>query len=447
MAKAMELEAKTYELDPYGLKWMGLLPGRRVAAPVKRAFDIQLGKMLQNSPDSEADLLVPYLKALHVYWGAVTTGDLPEMWASPSDLEQYEVRDGDLLVCEGGEAGRAGIVIEPPNNCIIQNALHRVRGRQSGNLRFLMYALHAVSSAGWFDVLCNKATIAHFTREKFTDLRIPIPEIEEQRAIADFLERETSQIDALIAQKQRQIELLGEKRAALISHTVIRGLNYKASFRDSGIEGLGKIPCHWELNRLKYITPHVTVGIVVTPSKYYVEEGVPCLRSLNVRDGGLTDTDLVFISPESNELHAKSKLKAGDVVAVRSGQPGTTAVVDERFDGANCIDLIIIRQSGKFDSRFLAYAMGSHFAKSQFGAGSGGAIQQHFNIETAGNFLVPLPPVDEQVEIRKYLDEEIGRLRCLEEKIHTSIDMLNEHRAALISAAVTGKIDIRKEGA
>src|SRR5205085_1793436 len=115
---------------------------------------------------------------------------------------------------------------------------------------------------------------------------------------------------------------------------------------------------------------------------YYQDSGVPCLRSLNVRESGLSDADLVYISKESNEELSKSMVYAGDLVVVRTGQPGTTAIVNHRFHGANCIDLIIIRKSHQIESDYLAYFLNSDAARFQFSEGSGGAIQQHFNIET-----------------------------------------------------------------
>ena len=210
------------DLDPMGIKWMGNTPDVWGIDAVKRHYDIRLGKMLQNAPATDADKLVPYIKALQVTWGKVVLGDLPEMWASPVEISQYEVGEGDLLVCEGGEVGRCGIVQSPPKDCIIQNAVHRVRPKNWADSRFLHYVLHAVNSSGWFDVLCNKATIAHFTREKFADLRIPFPSDTIQRAVATFLDRETERIAPLISKKRRQIELLLEKRAALISHAVTK---------------------------------------------------------------------------------------------------------------------------------------------------------------------------------------------------------------------------------
>ena len=162
---------------------------------VKYFYQIELGRMLQNEPASSRDLEVPYLKAQHVQWGNVRLKELPTMWAAPKDIEILRVHEGDLLVCEGGEVGRSAIVqSNPPENCIIQNALHLVRGKQGNNVRFLGYLLRHAADQGWFDVLCNRATIAHFTVDKFGEIYFALPGIDEQSAIAEYLDRETARI-------------------------------------------------------------------------------------------------------------------------------------------------------------------------------------------------------------------------------------------------------------
>ena len=133
------------------------------------------------------------------------------------------------------------------------------------------------------------------------------------------------------------------------------------------------------------------------------------------------------------------------ILCVRSGRPGATAVVDERFDGANCIDLIIIRQSRQIVSRFLAYMANSAMARVQFEHGSDGALQQHFNVETAKSLAIPVPPYAEQQEIVEYLNQQIAKLNGLADKVRRHVELLGEYRTALISAAVTGQIDVRGE--
>lgn len=269
------------------------------------------------------------------------------------------------------------------------------------------------------------------------------PPLPEQTAIAAFLDRETAKVDALVAEQRRLMELLKEKRQAVISHAVTKGLDPDAPMKESGIEWLGEVPEGWDVKRLKHVSPQITVGIVVEPSKYYVEEGVPALRSLNVEQGTVKRENMVFISAGANEALSKSKLYQGDLVAVRTGQPGTTAVIPPELDGCNCIDLIIIRKPTNGNEWFLSWYLASDFALIQFSSGSGGAIQQHFNVGTAVNLIVPIPPEDEQDSIVAFIEAETARLNTLTAEAQRAIELLQERRTALISAAVTGQIDVR----
>jgi type I restriction enzyme, S subunit len=217
--------------------------------------------------------------------------------------------------------------------------------------------------------------------EQFNNFDFPQPPVLEQVQIASF--RETAKIDELVAEQKRLIDLLNEKRQAIISHAVTKGLNPNAPMKNSRVEWLGELPKHWEIKRLKHVSPKITVGIVVEPSKYYREEGVPTLRSLNVLPGKISHQSMVYISESSNELLSKSKLRSGDLVAVRSGQPGTAAVIPPELDGCNCIDLIIVRKPLNGSEHFLCWYLASGSALRQFAEGSDGAIQQHFNIGTA----------------------------------------------------------------
>lgn len=308
--------------------------------------------------------------------------------------------------------------------------------------RFLAYLLRAYDTTKVFYSMGGGLRQSM----KFSDVkRLPVvlPPAQDQIAIVTFLDRETAKIDALMAEQQRLIELLKEKRQAVISHAVTKGLNPDAPMKPSGIEWLGDVPEHWKIRKLKHVSPQVTVGIVVEPSKFYVVEGVPALRSLNVRPGAVILDNVVYISDDANKLHSKSKLNAGDLVAVRSGQPGTTAVIPAELDGCNCIDLIIIRKPTFGSEWYLCWYLSSDAAISQFECGSGGAIQQHFNIKTAMNLITPVPPEDEQSQIVAFVNSATDKFDGLIREAGRAIDLLQERRIALISAAVTGKIDVR----
>lgn len=283
--------------------------------------------------------------------------------------------------------------------------------------------------------------------ERFlSDFRTQLPPLEEQRAIAAFLRRETAKIDALVEKKRRLIDLLKEKRTALISHAVTKGLDPSISMKLSGVEWFDDVPSGWTVGRLKHFVPGVTVGIVIQPSKLYERTGIPCLRSLNISGQSIDlDSDFVFISDESNRLHSKSITRTGDLVVVRTGKTGATAVVTEQFDGANCVDLVIIRRSPDLLSQYLHYYINSLPATRQVDALSVGSLQAHYNTRTVGELLIPIPPTNEQEHLLEYLDEETGKLERVVRRAVTAIAQLSEYRAALVSAAVTGKIDVRGE--
>ena len=210
---------------PSGVAWLGEVPAHWEVTAVKRHYSIQLGKMLQNAPRDSYDREVPYLKAQHVQWFQVVTAGVPKMWASHGEARKFDIRPGDLLVCEGGEGGRCAILQQTIENCIIQNALHRVRPRKRSLNAFLLYVMSTVAATGWFDALNDKATIAHFTKEKFDALRIPLPPPAEQHAIARYLDHVDRRIQRYIEAKENLIALLQEARQAIIERAVTRGLN------------------------------------------------------------------------------------------------------------------------------------------------------------------------------------------------------------------------------
>jgi type I restriction enzyme S subunit len=433
------------ELDPRGLKWMGPIPRDWSAHPVKRHYHIQLGKMLQNNPSTDTDRLVPYVKALYVLWSEVRTDDLPEMYASTQDVRQYGIDEGDLLVCEGGEVGRAGIVHAPPENCIIQNALHRVRARNSGDVHFLQYVLHSVSASGWFDVLCNRATIAHFTREKFADLRIPLPRLEIQRAIAAFLDRETARIDALIEKKQRQIELLQEKRAALISYAVTKGLDANVKMKDSYIGWIGEIPAHWSLLQLRRVVSKFVDYRGKTPKK--TESGIPLITAGAVKDGQIDHTLVPeFIADdEYDDWMVRGKPEQGDVVITTEAPLGEVGqVFDTNVAFAQRIILFKVNATTMIPE-FLRYYYLSINGRSELLSRASGSTASGIRADRLKMSTVIVPPLDEQRAIVEYFEETLKPLLTPRFLISESIVKLRELRTALISAAVTGKIDVRKE--
>jgi type I restriction enzyme S subunit len=237
---------------------------------------------------------------------------------SPSDRVGRVLRRGDLLIEKsgGGELQPVGFVVlyDFAREAVCSNFVARIKSSPQADSRFFRY-VHAAAYAARLNVRSIKQTtgIQNLDGESYFNELAPFPPLVEQQTIATYLDRKTAQIDALVAKKQRMIGLLEEERSALINQAVTRGIYPDTSSKDSGVEWLGSIPREWEAKRLKFVCPEVTVGIVVTPAKYYVDEGVPSLRSLNVREHSISGQDLVYISRESHALLSKSALRKGDL--------------------------------------------------------------------------------------------------------------------------------------
>src|SRR5690606_4224988 len=158
-------------------------------------------------------------------------------------------------------------------------------------------------------------------QDYLSDTLIPVPPVSEREQIVQRLDRETARIDALIEKKTRFIELLREKRQALITHAVTKGLDPNVTMKDTGVEWLAEVPEHWEMGPLKYVTPSLTVGIVVNRSDYVADEGLPFLYGGDIGEGVIFAESARRISPEHSQRNAKTRLNAGDLVTVRVGAP------------------------------------------------------------------------------------------------------------------------------
>ena len=444
------------KLDAYpkyrssGIEWLGEVPEHWEAKAIKWVSPVRRGASPRPIDDPsyfDEEGTYAWVRISDVSAASMYLYDTTQYLSELGKAFSVPMEPGSLFLSIAGSVGKPCIT---KIKCCIHDGFVYFPNWNADS-RFLYYLFESGELYGGLGKL---GTQLNLNTDTVGGIVVGFPPTTEQHSIADFLDREISKIDVLVARKQTLIERLKEKRTALIARSVTRGLPPDAAraarldphpkLKPSGFEWLGEVPEHWEVKRLRFISPHITVGIVVEPSKYYEDQGVPCLRSLNVQPNALNDRNLVYISRESNHLLSKSILRRGDLVAVRSGQPGTTAVVDDRFDGANCIDLIIIRKPPNGSSTFFSYFLNSIPAQTQFMGGAGGAIQQHFNIGTASDLILVEPSPDEQHAIADFLDLETTKIDDMAANVETAIKRLREYRSALITAAVTGKIDVRE---
>jgi type I restriction enzyme S subunit len=204
-------------------------------------------------------------------------------------------------------------------------------------------------------------------------------------------------------------------------------------FKDSP---LSRIPVEWEVQPCAVLCLEIIVGIVIRPAQYYRPDGVPVLRSANVRENRITTEDIVFMSERDNEALSKSRLAKGDMVTVRTGYPGTTAVIPSELDGSNCVDIVISRPNReKVRSEFLSIWVNSDRGKRQVLEGQGGLAQQHFNVGEMRTLLVKVPDISEQERIVNLLIMQNSAIDDLAKNQHKLCTI----KTALMQDLLTGK--------
>ena len=211
-------------------------------------------------------------------------------------------------------------------------------------------------------------------------------------------------------------------------------------YNESKFGWLSDVPAHWEVKRLKTISPFITVGVVINPSDYVSEDGLPFIYGGDISEGRISVDSCRKISPENSQKQAKTVLEAGDLLTVRVGAPGVTAVVPESCAGGNCASVMLVRK-GRFDSRWLCYAMNSRMVRYQVEVVQYGAAQEQFNISHAINFWIATPPHPEQIEIAAFLDKETGKIDALISEQEKLLTLLAEKRQATVSHAVIHGLD------
>lgn len=211
---------KSAPLKPSGIEWIGDIPDDWEVTKISRLYSIQLGKMLQPEKKSSGDTYEPYICAANLSSGTFRLDEMKYMWISEPEKDIYRLKRDDLLVTEGGDVGISSIWKDDISPCYFQNALHRVVPKKGNSNRFLHYWLIVLKSVGYIDLICNKSTIAHFTKEKFAQSLILSIPLQTQEKIADYLDSKCSQIDKYITEKQNIIQKLDAYKKSLIFECV-----------------------------------------------------------------------------------------------------------------------------------------------------------------------------------------------------------------------------------
>jgi len=308
--------------------------------------------------------------------------------------------------------------------------------------------LHYLALTIQFSRYSTNTALPSMTQEHLSNYKFSVPKAESERnKITEFLDLETAKIDNLIEKQQQLIELLKEKRQAVISHAVTKGLNPDVPMKDSGIEWLGEVPEHWKICRIKQLSKQISKG--TTPSTIggdFVDEGIRFLKAENIGKSKFVNSlPEFYISNDVDKQISRSQLQERDVLVIIAGATtGMASVLQKEILPANTNQAVsFIRTKNINHADWIYYWLGTDIIQRIIGMGAVQAAQPNLSMEDLGNIPILLPERDELVSICMEIEKQFVQFESLICKAESAIDLMQERSTALISAAVTGKIDVR----
>jgi type I restriction enzyme S subunit len=396
--------------------WLSGVPDSWSVAPLYARYEVQLGKML-DAAQFTGDHPRPYLRNVDVRWGTVNLTDLPMMDFDSRDRAKFSLCPGDLLVCEGGEIGRTAIWSGELEECYFQKAIHRLRPRVSSECpRYMFYALRAAADYGLFAADSNPNTIPHLTAEKLRRHRFPFPPPHDQRAIADFLDRETTRIDALIDGYRQMIDLRQEEVTSLVLSKMNSPTTEKLR--------LG--------NAARVVSKPVAQkeGELYTPIGLF-NRGRGLFHKDPRESDDMGDSDFFWI--EEGDLIISGQFAWEGAVALACSEDAG-CVVSHRYH-------VLRGRDGIALTEYLLALLSTEVGDFLLNENSRGAAGRNrpLNINSLLKEKIPVPDPQAQKKVAKA----VHRINRLARETSEQVRHLQEYRSALISAAVTGQINVR----
>ena len=417
-----------------GVNWIGKLPSHWNSVRIKYSDNVIMGQSPSSDDYNLEQIGLPFLQGNADF---TELHPLPRVWCSTANKIAQE---GDVLLSVRAPIGAVNISDQSYG---IGRGLCAIRAIKT-NPKLLFYFLHAMH-----EELNSNGTGSTYTAISADDVRntfIPNIPYSEQQAIADFLDRKTAQIDTLIEKKQRQIDLLQEQRTALINYAVTKGLDPYVTVKDAGADGIDKIPSHWNIKQLRHIIKEgtsITYGIVQAGPDY--EGGIPYIRTQDMAGSELPRQGYLRTSPEIDKSYERSKVYSGDIVIAIRATVGKALIVPDYLNGANLTQgTAKVSVSSAAYNRFVYYAINSDNCQNQISSISKGVTFREITLYMLRRVAIPFPPLAEQVQIADYIDKKAYEIDVAIDRVRKEIELMQEYRTALISEAVTGKIDVRE---
>lgn len=447
------------EYKDSGVEWLGEIPNDWINTKVKYEAYVKARVGWHGLKSDDFTDEGPYLvtgsdfKGTNIDWSQCYHCDLPRYEQDP----YIQLKDGDLLITKDGTIGKVALVsnLKDDEKATLNSGIFVVRPlRNNFSTKFYFWLLQSKVFKEFVDFNKTGSTIVHLYQDTFVNFEYASPVLEDQIKISNFLDHETTKIDHLIEKQQQLIELLKEKRQAVISHAVTKGLNPNVKMKDSGVEWLGEVPEHWDVSKFAYLkqvltdyTANGSFADLKANVQYLDEPSFARLVRLTDLRKDLANTDGVWVNKKSYEYLKKSALYGGEFLLANVGayaglfyqmpfDKGYASLAPNMF-------MAKFNQS-KVSREFMAYVGQSIPVSSQLRlSATASSAQPKLNKDDFKAVRFVYPGLKEQQKIVDYLDQELKQIDILLKKQEQAISLMQERRTALISAAVTGKIDVR----
>ena len=438
------------QMKPSGIDWIKDIPSSWEINKVKY-LATEPGTLFLDGDWIESDVIeesgIRYLTTGNVgagFYKEQGSGYISEK--TFSELHCLNVYPGDLMISRLNEPiGRSCIIPDTESRYVVAVDNVVLRPNANYNKKFIMYGMNADGYAEHANMIARGATMSRISRSQLGQFWLAFPNIEEQQAIADFLDKECAQIDSIAADLEKQIALLQQYKKSLITETVTKGLDKSVPMKDSGVEFFGKIPAHWKVSKTKYVAD-ISIGLVTTMTANYVDEdGVPLIRNSNIRTNHIDDNGMVYLSKEFAKANIGRALHKGDIVTVHTGDVGTSAIINETYHMSHGFATIISRLKTKtVNNQFLCWLYNSEIFKEMSIAYSTGDGRQNLNLYDFVDFYILIPTLKEQMEIVNWLNLKCTEIDNFIENKQQQLLLIQEHKKSLIYEYVTGKKRVKE---
>ena len=429
------------EMKDSNVKWIAEIPCTWNVTKIKHHFRIGSGTTPKSDDPEFWDGNIIWVtpadfKTEDIY---INKGhrNLSEKGFLSSSLEL--IPKGNIIFSKRAPIGQ--VVINSSDLCTNQGCLTAIP-KDNSNVRYYRYLMSI--STEEFELVSGGTTFKEISANSFGNVRFPRPTDKEQKKIADYLDEKCFKIDSIIEKQQKIIKKLKEYKLSVITEAVTKGLNPDVEMKNSGIDWIGDIPQNWEKVRLGDVTDRIIVGLATSVTPYYRETGTILLRNLNIKEGYLDDSELLYLDESFANNQVGKFIKEKDVLTVHTGSNlGLTCVVpDEYAHTLSFTTLITTPDTNRLNSFFLMYAINSGLGRAEIEKLKCGDIKPNLNVRQFKYFTIFVPPVEEQKEIAKYLNnriEEIEKSISLKEKM---ILKMQDYKKSLIYEVVTGKKEV-----